>query len=265
MVRRRGLGATMVASVAFAVILVSGLAVYAASQGREGLYYAADAEDSLADEFHVLAAAEGIDVLLGIQGYLGSHALGCTAGAAALGQEVESLSQRQSYANLTVSTRAVMVAAGDAADNMTALLPYGGWVAGDLDVALYVTGTGSAWPGVSFARSETHGAHLGFALEEASAACIGAVDAIYSALGSSGLQNCTSAAAGAVIGGASGPSALAAEADGLQLGLSYRASGTSSCQVSFLVRVVQGGIAGPGGTFTASLEEGGSVSLPPPS
>ena len=252
----------MVASVAFAVILVSGLAVYAASQSAEALYHAGDGEDALADAFNVTAAAEGVDVLLAVQGFVASHALGCASAGAAVAGEVASLSERQSYGNLSVRASAEVAAGGEGSDNMTALRPYGGWAPGELDVALRFEGSGSAGPGVSFDRTETHYAHLGFRLEAASTDCMDAAGAVAGALRSAGPLNCTSSSVGRVIGEVEGPQALADAADGFRLHLSYSVARTSSCEVSFLVTVSQGAIQGPGGEFTARLEEGGSVSLP---
>ena len=251
----------MVASVMFSIILVAGLAVYAAAQGREGLYSAADAEDSLGDSFQVLAAAGGFNLLLGLQGFASSHLLGCSTALAALSQEASGLTDLQSAGGLTVSSSAKLVPGPDADAAVPGLSPYGGSVAGDLDVALTSTGAGSAGPGVTFDRTETVFAHLPLRLVGAVQDCGALVNAIRDVLAGASAPNCTAAAVTTITEGAvRGPAAKAA-ADGFQVRVSYQVAQGGSCRVSYSVTLEEPGVQGPGGVFTARFEEGGTAPL----
>ncbi|MDE1858417.1 MAG: hypothetical protein KGI26_05070 [Thaumarchaeota archaeon] len=256
MVKRRGLGATMAASVAFAVILVAGLAVYVSSQGREGLYSTADSEDALGDGFHVLAAAAGFDELAGVQGIFTSQVLACDSASAAVHEGVESLSDAQSYGNVTVTSSAALAPGGAAADNLSALSPYAGSVPGSLDLALTFVGSGSAGPAVTLDRTETHYAHLGVRLDGAVRDCMGIFRAVMGAVHSLKHSNCSSAPD--VIDEAVQGSVADAEAQGFQVGVHDSATSAPTCQVSFTVRVQQPSVQGPCGAFTARFEEQGS-------
>lgn len=251
----------MVASVVFSIILVAGLAVYAAAQGREGLYSAADAEDSLGDSFQVLAAAGGFNLLLDLQGFASSHLLGCSTALAALSHEASLLTDKQSGEGVTVSSSARLVPGADSGAAFSGLSPYGGSVAGDLDVALTFAGEGSAGPSVTFHRTEIVLAHLPLSLDGAVKDCGAVVNAIRDALAASSAPNCTAAAVATIIDAAvRGPAAKAA-VDGFQVRESYQAAQGSSCTVSFAVTLEETEVQGPGGVFTARFEEGGSAPL----
>jgi hypothetical protein len=261
MVRRRGLGATMVASVAFSVILVAGLAVYVAAEGRAGLYAAADSADALGDGFQVLEAAEGVSLLLGVQEVVATHPLSCSTAQAYLAAAVGALSDLQGDANLTVTASAALTTSAAADDPSPALSPYNGSVAGDLDLAFAFSGSGSAGPGVTLSRADTRYAHLGLHLDRAVRDCADAAAAIGEALSGAGPAACNSTLAGAVVlAAARGPESTAA-GDGFQLGVAYSVAGGGPCQVSYRLTLEQAGIQGPGGTFTARFEGGGAVAL----
>ncbi len=249
----------MAASILFSVILIAGLAVYSAAQGRAALYSVADGEDYLADGFHVLMAAEGVDILLGAQGVVASQPLVCSSAMADVAQGVGALGDLQKEGGLTVASNAVLVQETGVDDNLSALRPYNGSVAGDLDLALRYNGSGSAGAAVTFNRSETHYAHLGVHLASGVADCAVAAAAIGAALNGSTLPGCTPAAAGAVIQEAEqGPGALA-RSGGFKFAVGYSTSGGASCRVDFLVTLEQTGIQGPGGSFSVQFEEPGSA------
>lgn len=259
MVRRRGLGATLVAAAVFSVILVAGLSVYAAAQGREGLYSRADAEDSLSASFGVLESAEGVNLIMGVQGLVGSQPLWCPTALATIAQGVRSLVQLQSDGNLTVRSQAELIPATDVTDDFPPLRPYNGSVAGELDLALAINGSGSSGSDVTLSRAETHYVHLGLHLDSAVRDCTNAVSAIQHALTESGLPNCTYSGAGAAVNDAVRGPASAAEADGFEFGVSYSVAAGQSCRVTFLVSLSQDGIQGPEGPFGSLFEEGASA------
>ena len=242
------------------MILVAGLAVYVAAEGRAGLYSAADSADSLGDQFQVLEAAEGVNLLLGVQVVLAANPLACSTAPADVAAEVGALSGLQNEANVTVASRAAVVDSAAAYDGDPALRPYNGTVPGDLDLALVFTGSGSSGPGVTLSRTETRYAHLGLRLDMAVQDCTGAVAAIEDALSGSSLPGCNSSAGGAALQAATRGPASTAAADGFRFGVSYSVTDPGSCQVSFQVTLEQPGIQGPGGPFSVLFEEGGSAS-----
>lgn len=261
MVRRRGLGATLVASALFSVVLLAGLSVYVASEDRAGLYSTADAESFLGDEFQVLAAAGGANILLAAQNWLGSHSLDCSSAPSAVAQEVGSLSDLQSYGGLTVAAQGGAAADLSAVDNMSALYPFNGSVAGDLDLSIRFAASGSAGVGATFERTEVHAAHLGVHLEDAATLCLEALSAVDRAIQGLGPTDCAVAAVGQPIKEAFHGPESAAAALGFSAGLSYSVSGASTCTVTFKVTLVQSGVLGPGGPFSAQFAQEGSASF----
>ncbi len=246
----------MAASVAFAVILVAGLAVYVSSQGRAGLYSTADSEDALGDGFHVLAAAAGFDELSGVQGIFASRVLACDSASAAVGEGVGSLSDVQSYGNVTVTSSAALVPGAAATDNLSALSPYAGSVPGALDLALTFVGSGSEGPSVALDRTETHYAHLGVRLDGAVRDCMGIFGAVQGAVRALKPSNCSSAPV-LIEDAVRGPVAEA-EAEGFVVGVYASAASAPTCHVTFVVSLQQPSIQGPDGAFTARFEERGS-------
>ena len=251
----------MVASVAFSVILLSGLAVYAAAQGNVALYSASDAETTLYSSYQVLSAAAGFDLLVALQGAVSSHVLGCGTARAALSHEASSLSDSQSGGGVSLRASVAVVSGATAEDNMTGLKGYDGGVAGYLDVAMTFTGSGSEGADVSFDRSEVHYAHLPVRIYSAVKDCMDAAAAITKAIaGSPGLPCAPSSVGAAVEGAMRGPSEQAS-ADGFALTVSYGVVRTGSCSATFSVYLEQEGIPGPAGNFTARLAEAGGAPL----
>ncbi len=251
----------MAASLVFSVILVSSLAVFIASQGREEMYSAADAGDYFGDEFRTIEAAQGYAVLLDVQAVLGTNVTGCAVAVPALDRALSSYSDAQGAGNLTVSVTAAPIQGTASQDNLSALRPFNGSVPGEVDVALRFDGSGGQGGSVAFSREVTHFAHLGARLQAEVSDCEDAVGAVEGALSRSVVANCTEPGVAPLVQSAArGPSARAAE-DGFTLGVAYAVTAEGSCSVAFRVSIDQAGIPGPGGTFSVRLEEGGTASV----
>jgi hypothetical protein len=257
MVKRRGIGATMAASVVFSVLLVASLAVFVSSQARAGLYSASNAGDSLGDGFQIIEAAEGANVLLYVQDALGSGTLGCASALSAIG----SVSESQSEGNLTVTASAKPVVGGDLSDNLTALYPFDGSVSGALDLAVRFEGSGGDGPGVTFSRVETHYVHMDARLEEEAANCLGAVMDIEETISGSTIANCSTKSIGPLVQEAEALPASVATRDGFSFRATYALSDAGACDVNFLVSLVQPDVTGPAGQFDVRLEQAGSVPI----
>lgn len=260
MVSRRGVGATAASALIFTTLLISGLVVYVSSIQRAGLYAQADAAVSVSDSFNVMEWVGGANVLYQAQRDLAGRTFGCATANQTVAVLVDGLADVQSTGDLTVTVRAHL-AGGARADNLSELAPLDGAVPGSLDIALRIAANGSGPPGVYFSRTEVHFVHLGVRLQQAVSDCGRAVSAIAAALAGSHPENCTTAGVGPIVDGAAAAPYAEAAADGLELGVSYSASGGRACSVSFAVSVEQAGIEGLAGSFSMRLEEGESVSL----
>jgi hypothetical protein len=262
MVMRSGLGATLAASVVFSVILVSGVAVYVASQGSAALGSVADSEDSLKDGYYVLAGAGATNILTVVQEFLSSNTLPCQSAAAAAAREVGSLVDVQRAGNMTVTASASLVDSGPVYDNFTIMKPFGGSAPGTVDIAVRFAGQGEGAPGVAFNRTETHYVHLGVRLAAESAACEQAAAGFAALVRGSLAPNCSSTSVSPVVQGAADGAGSIAEAGGFASGLTYSIGGNGSCTIEYTLWIQQSGVSGPAGPFNVRLEESGSALLP---
>ncbi len=250
----------MVAAVIFSALVVSDLAVYAASQDRAVLYSEADASGSMYQRFSVLEAAGGADILVGAQSFLASSTFQCQSAASEVGRGIGGLSDAQASHGLEVAVRASLGGQGQGADNLSALRPLDGAAGGDLNIALYVTASGSAGPGVSFAKAEVHYAHLGLRLQAAVGRCEAAAAAVSGAF-SRPLANCTSGAVESEAVGAVRGQAIAASREGFVLAVSYAVTAAPGCSVSYDVSLVQPAVQGLSSNFAVRFSESGQVTV----
>ena len=263
MVRRRAVGATMVAAVVFSTLLVCDLAVYVAAQDRGVLYTEADASDAMHQRFLVLEAAEGADVLYGAGALLASSAFQCPTAASEIALGIGGLSGSQAAGGLDLSVRASFGGAGYEADNLSALAPFNGSIPGELDIALHYAASGTDGPGVAFAKSEVHYVHLGLRLYDAVSRCEAVAAAVAQAL-SSPAGNCSSASLGAEVAGAVRSQARSASEEGFDLTVSYSVAAASTCSVSYDVQLVQNDVRGISSTFAVRFYERGVVTVSSP-
>ncbi|MDG6937044.1 MAG: hypothetical protein JRN56_03215 [Nitrososphaerota archaeon] len=263
MVRRRAVGATMVAAVVFAALLVCDLAVYVAAQDRAVLYSEADASDAMHQRFLVLEAVEGADVLYGAGALLASSAFQCPSAASAIALDIGGLSGSQAAGGLGVSVRAGLGGAGYEVDNLTALAPFEGSVPGELDIVLHYAASGTDGPGIDFTKSEVHYVHLGLRLQDAVSSCEAAAAAVAQAL-SRPAGNCSSASLGAEVVGAIRSQARLASEEGFALSASYSVAAASACSVSYDLQLVQNDVRGISSTFAVRFYEQGVVTVSSP-
>jgi hypothetical protein len=251
----------MVASVVFSVLLFASAAVYAASQGRAGLYAEADAAGRFEVGFAALGGAEGANVLIAVQGFLTSRPLPCSDALPEVASFVGTLRGLQGSGGLTVASSAEL--AQGAGGNVTALGQFGGFVPGDLDVALRLSGQGAA-PGVRFNLTETSGAHLRVRIYEAVQECADDVASVEGALSGQRPAVCTDPGVAPLVGEAARGAESAASASGFGFEVSYRAVQMGGCALDFQIILTQSGVQGPAGAFTVRFEQGGSVRFGPP-
>ena len=251
----------MAASVVFSIILVSGLAVFVASQDRTELYSAADAGDYLADEFRAIEAAQGFDLLLNVQNAVGTSVIGCAAALPLVGFAVASPVGAQDAGNLTVQVTAESTQGASSMDNLSALRPFNGSVPGEVDVALHFDGSADQGQAVGFSRRVTHLAHLGARLQREVADCESAVAAIEGGVSGSAVADCTRSDLTPVVQRAARGASSQAAGDGFSFGVTYEVNAGGSCQVAFQVFLDQPGIQGPGGIFSVRLEEEGGATV----
>lgn len=263
MVRRRAVGATMVAAVVFSALLACDLAVYIASQDRGILYSEAYASEAMSQSFLVLEAAEGVDILYGAGLLLASSAFQCSTAAPEIAQGVGGLSDSQTSGGLTVSVRASVGGTGDQGDNLSALSPLDGWVPGELDIVLHYDASGSDGPGVTFAKGESHYVHIGVRVHEAVSRCEAAASAFAQAL-SRPADNCTVAPLGAEADKAIRTLVRSASEEGFALSISYSVTATPTCSVSYDVRITQSNVRGVSSTFGVTFYQEGFVTVPSP-
>lgn len=262
MVKRVGVGATAASAVIFSVVLISNLALFVGSQDRASLYAQSDAEDLLAGEAATLTGSTATNLLSEVQSIVALGPMDCFTAARDLEVAIGSLVDEQRSGTLTV--RATSYEAPDlySADDLSMLSPFNGSVSGDLNVGLSFTES-SRMPvaGVTFDRNETHLAHLPVRWDSALQDCIGAVEAVVSAVSASHVSNCTVGMVGPrMAAAASGPEDSAA-ADGFTFGVDYSIAGETPCTVSFRISVGQPAVDGPAGEFNLLLEGRGSASF----
>ena len=263
MVRRRAVGATMVAAVVFSALLACDLAVYVASQDMGVLYSEAYASDVMGQRFLVLEAAEGADILHGAGLLLASSAFQCPTAASEISHGVGGLSDSQTSGGISVSVQATVGGAGDQGDNLSALSPFDGWVPGELDIVLHYDASGSDGPGVTFTKGESHYVHLGVRIQDAVSRCEAAATAVAQAL-SRPTDNCTAASLGVEADEAIRTQVRSASEEGFVLSISYSVTASPTCSVSYDVRLVQAGVRGLSTTFGVMFYEEGVLTVPSP-
>ncbi|MDG6988806.1 MAG: hypothetical protein JRN21_05705 [Nitrososphaerota archaeon] len=263
MVRRSGIAASAASAVVFSLLLLSSLAVYASSQGRASLYAQANAEDSAADGFRVMELTGAANVLYMVQEALSASPLACPTANQTASAAIASASYRQRAGNMTVVVQARPAGSSGEGDNLTALAPLDGGVAGDVNIALHVSATGGASPDVSFNRTEVHVVHLGVRLPAAVSDCGAAFRAVSEALDGSGPVDCSYSSVEGIVDAAAGSPGARARADGFSFGVSYSVTDASGCSVAYSVQLSQAGVEGLGGEFGVSFEESGQASLTP--
>ena len=265
MVDRPGIGATAAAAVVFSVVLISSIAIYAASQSRASLYSESDVEDYLYDNSLSLVGASAANILLETQYFLGGGTFNCASAQSVIGANIATLSDTQSLADLNESAFAQKAPELEAVDNLSSLAPFNGSLANILDIEIRISARGGNAPaGVTFSKAETHLVHLPFRLDAAVLECLDDVKVIAEAVSGFSMENCSSSAVASFMGPLRTRLASASSADGFEFGLQYALTNQASCSLSFEVSVEQANIQGLGGLFDVILKESGSASFAQP-
>jgi hypothetical protein len=255
MAKRAGIGATMAAAVIFSIVLASNFAVYYAAQEDARLHSTSNAADALADESAVFEGAGGANILLREQAFLESNVLGCGSALAAVSVVISSLKDIQTSANLTVVTSATPALRGPAADNLSMLAPFGGYVLGLLDTALHEEAKGGEGVlGVSYFRNETHYVNLPVRITNMAGDCDQALSDIKGVVSSTVVPNCTASVVFPLIAAAAMSPSTEAGASGLRLAMDSTIVGVAPCSVDVTVTVSQVSVMGPAGNFRVELE-----------
>ena len=261
MVRRLGIGGASASAVVFSVILLSNLALFAASQNRATLYSQSDASDMLGDEAEALTGSAATNILLEVESFLAAGAMDCSAATGQLSAHISSLVDIQESRLLNVSATAEFLAMGSP-DNLSIVFPFNGSAAGELSLA--VTATAKSGPPiaqVSYSRSVLHEVHLPVRWASEVRDCLDSLSSVSAKLSDTRVANCTAGEVTPAMEAATSGPASAATADGFVFGYSYSIADPSPCTVNFRITVEQAGVEGPGGAFNVLLSGEGAASF----
>jgi len=252
--KRTAVGATVASAVIFSVLLASSLSVYCATQEGHRLHLVSNAADAIADAALAIEGAGATNALLKEQALLGSQVLDCGSASATLSEEISGLGETQTSSNLTVVATASLASQGPASDNLTMLAPFGGYVEGAVNTALYEQMRGAtAQLGVYFAKNESHYVHLPVRMVDMASDCSLALSEAEEAISTTVAPECTPSAVSSIIDEAVGESSSEASSSGLRLAVYSHLNGTAPCSVDVTVEVSQPSVAGPGGNFSVEL------------
>ena len=254
MAKRCGIGASAATAVIFSVLLISNFTVFMAAQDRQKLIIQAGAEDSLAKNAHVLAAVGALDILGRAQDFLKTSSFTCDNAIASTTDLLASLDVIEQKDRLTVVTSASSAPSVSAFDNMSALKPFDGSIAGDVDISLNVRASGAdPSSGVTVERAEVHQVHLPVRLEAASSECLSGAEFLKYSLENSKPSNCTDSEIRPILSKLSGVLSATAASAGFGFGLRYAIVHSWGCFVYFDLFITQGGIDGPHGSFSVEM------------
>ncbi len=265
MVRRAGVGATAVSAVVFSLILIANTTVYFASHARAHAYDQSNLEDFFADSSVALSGVAGANLLVKAQMALSSGPLGCEGANQRVSQLISGLADVQTVDNLTLTATAAPASAGASGDNLSMLDPFAGFEPADLNIAFRVVARGAdSSLGVSFAKSETHFAHLPLDLEALVSLCLTALRGITSAVSGQEVQNCTASVVLPLIDAAALPYSVMASDEGFRLDVNSTTARSVPCSVRVQVSVQQTEVVGPAGYFSVLVQEAELASFEQP-
>ncbi len=265
MVRRAGIGATAASAVVFSLILITNTTVFFASQDRARAYASSNVADFFADSSVVLAGTAGTNILVRAQMALSSAPLECEGANALVARLIWGLADVQTSGNLTLSATAALAPAGAEADNLSMLGPFAGFGPASINITFRTTAGGAdSALGVSFAKNETHFAHLPLDLEGLVTLCLAAVRGISGALSSQETQNCTGPTVLPLVDVAARPYSAMASEEGFWIGVNSTIASSSPCSVRIEVSVEQEEIEGLAGYFSVRVQEEAIASFEQP-
>ncbi|HEV2138240.1 MAG TPA: hypothetical protein VGR53_05315 [Nitrososphaerales archaeon] len=256
MVKRSGIGASAASAVIFSVLLISNLTVFIAAQDRQKLYIQAGAENSLANDAHVLAAVGALGILGRAQDFLEAVTFTCANAIESTANQLASLAVIEQKDKLTVVTSASPAPSVSAFDNMSAVQPFDGSVAGYVDILLNVHASGAYLSsGVTLERTEVHLVHLPVRLEAAASECISGVEILKSSLENSRPSNCTDSEIRPILSKVIATLSATAASAGFGFGISYAVVHSWGCFVYFDLFITQRGVEGPNGSFSLGMQQ----------
>ena len=256
MAKHAGIGATVAAAVIFSIVLASNYAVYYAAQENARLHSTSNAADALADQSTAFEGAGGANILLREQAFLESSVFDCSSAEDAVSAVIGTLTDVQTSAYLTVVTSATPATRGPAADNLSMLSPFGGYVTGFLDTALREEAKGGVRAlGVSYSRNETHYVNLPVRIGDMAGDCVQALSDIKRAVSSTVPPNCTASIVSPLIAAVAMNPRAKATASGLRFAVDSTIVGVAPCSVEVTVTVGQANVMGPAGDFSVELQQ----------
>ena len=263
MVKRRAIGASTASAVIFSVVLLSNLAMFAASQDRASLYDTAEVEASLSDTALALTASVAVNLLTSLQSFLASTTMACSDVMGAVSSYVPTIIDREEAGGVAVTASARMTG-GALGDNLSLLRPFNGSVPGMLDLlARFDSQGGSGSSGVWLDRTESHALHLPVMLDGGASACAEAVGLASESASATAMPNCTSTAIDSWLSSTTSSLRDAAQTDGFVLSTAVDGLASSPCSVSYLILAV-GTFEGVSGTVSVRFEESGNATFAQP-
>ncbi len=257
--RRVAVAATLTSLALFGALLASNYAVYGAEEHRMILYALSDRLSAISTAAEFGKGVSAFSFLLRSQVFLESNSLSCSnpqLTLASLEQVMESRSNDGFSARLGSS----VVWSGTQEDNLTLLIPFNGYVPGNLNFLLSLS-LDLSGPSVQYHKLERHYVHLPVLYDSSLSACLSAIGYLNSKIQEMKRTPgvCYTTAIESIIDEASRLYG-AASRGGLTLSITRSIDHTTTCPViDYEVTVSQYGVKGVSGEFTWQVSEGGSV------
>lgn len=261
MASRRAVGASVAAAIIFSSILLSNFILVSGEQQRFHLVSVEAEERSLYNEAVILESSSVVALLDATQGVISSRTFGCLDESAELASIVSAEAVQASLSGVSVTARLHPGPPGALQDDFPGVQPFNGTSAGDMDFRASTSLLGSTPDSTATLRlNESHVVSLPVHVSSLVGMCLRAYSTVVSTLMGLGGQICNSTVLGGAIASLAALLGDSAALDGFSLALWYEISGGAGCAVNFGVRLSQGQIPGPAGTFNFSVEESGWLS-----
>jgi len=258
MATRKAVAASIAAAILFSSMMVTNYVVFSGAAENFRLVSLATEER----DYHVQAVtATGIavlDLLDGAQELLSASRFNCSGVAESVANLVGSEIVRFRWGGLAVSSTLSLAGDGDQPDNLTALHPFNGSVAGSTNLQSTTFVDGGAPDGsVEYNRSEVHLLNIPLRLESLTGQCLEAErDLTAAALGLGG-EMCNYSSLSVAGSRVESEVAQAASANGFSVSVTYWITSVQPCTVGYHIEATQQGVSGPQGAFDFTEQESG--------
>jgi hypothetical protein len=253
----------MVAAFVFSTLLLSNLAIFAASEKLEQLSSQSDAESLLYAGTHISVGTQSLLLLERVQESISGQVLGCSTATETVASFVGGLSFSRRADNFMVVGRLNIEPSGNRFDNLSMLQPFNGSSTGNLAMALTVALHGTVpGSGVVLAKTESHTLSLPVRLSDVVSFCQDALHFVTESLTRPPQQSCNSGTLRDSISSVNDALAQRAAGSGLRFSLLTSLEEGITCRLDFECQVSQNIVFGPEGPFTVRAEEQGFVAFP---